>query len=77
MRFFEDEFPYNMIIKSVPTRLVSIACCVVFFVVMVISATNIQPQTNTEQFLPDNHPFQRNVEINNGPRRGSAPHPPC
>ena len=65
VRFFEDEFPFNVVVKKLSTRLVSMAVCVIFLIAMLVSAGNIKPQTDTEQFLPDNHPFQRNADVNN------------
>ena len=64
VRFFEDEFPFNMIIKRLPTRLLSMALMIVLLILACISAGRLAPQTSTENFLPDNHPFQINIAAN-------------
>lgn len=65
VRFFEDTFPFNLVVKRLPTRLVSIAICLGLLAVAISSAMRITPQTSTETFLPDDHPFQRYQTISN------------
>ena len=57
--FFEDTFPFNLVVKNVPTRLTSIFICLACLVAGAISATGIEPQKSAEDFLPENNPFQR------------------
>jgi len=59
VRLFEDIFPFNLIIKNPISRGLSIALFVVLFIPFLISTTQIEPQTSAENFLPEDHPFQR------------------
>jgi len=65
VRFFEDAFPYNLLVKPVKVR----AALVVIFAASMIPATmvavQLTPQTNAEQFLPESHPFQQYFELQN------------
>jgi len=65
IRFFEDTFPFTWVCKKPATRAVSIVICLVALALGVSSAVGITAQTSTENFLPDDHPFQRYSEVNN------------
>jgi hypothetical protein len=62
---FEDTFPFNTIVKPKPMRYASILVCVILLILAAVSASGIEPQTSTEDFLPDDHPFQRYSTWNN------------
>ena len=64
-RIFEDEFPFKLVVKRLPTRLASIGICLVLLILACVSAVGIAPQTATEEFLPDDHPFQRYSSMSN------------
>jgi hypothetical protein len=59
VRFFEDVFPFNLVVKNAPARAASMLVCVAYLMWALTSATKIRPQTAIENFLPDSHPFQR------------------
>lgn len=65
VRFFEDIFPFQLIVKNKAMALFSIVLCLCTLLAMALTAKNIEPQTTTENFLPDDHPFQRNIAVNN------------
>lgn len=62
-RFFEDTFPYALI-EKMPSRLVLLVVMVGVLGPMLWQVSKIAPQTNPEQFLPDDHPFQRYFDSN-------------
>ena len=57
--FFEDTFPFNLVVKNVHTRVTSMCMCLALLVAATVSATGIEAQTSTEDFLPEDNPFQR------------------
>jgi len=57
--FFEDTFPFNLVIKRRPVRFGVMALFVAILGPAIWQATLLQPQTSSEQFLPPSHPFQR------------------
>ena len=60
-RIFEDEFPFKLIIKNPITRALSIVVFLAIFGPFTYFATQLEPQTSAENFLPESHPFQRFV----------------
>jgi len=65
VRFFEDSFPYNLIIKPAPVRLVSIVVFIGLLGPAIWGASQLEAQTSPENFLPDSHPFQRFINMAN------------
>ena len=59
VRIFEDVFPFEAVVKNPATRLLSIVLFVAFLTPCIHYMTKLTPQTSAEQFLPDDHPFQR------------------
>jgi len=63
MRVFEDYFPFNLFVKpKIPRAL----CLVAFLAVLgpcIWGATGLEPQKSSEQFLPESHPFQRYITL--------------
>ena len=63
VRFFEDTFPFSLIVKRPATRVASIVVCLALLAAAVSAAVRIEAQTSSESFLPDDHPFQRCADI--------------
>jgi len=59
VRLFEDIFPFNLVVRNPITRAVSIVVFLALLIPFTIQATRIEAQTSAENFLPEDHPFQR------------------
>jgi len=57
--FFEDSFPFNLVVKNPVTRGLSIFVFLAILPAAIYGVSQLQAQTSAEQFLPESHPFQR------------------
>ena len=62
-RFFEDGFPFR-IVRNRWSRATSIVLMLAVLGPMIWQVSLLEPQTNPQQFLPDDHPFQRFTDAN-------------
>ena len=60
--FFEDVFPFS-IIRRPPARAASVVIMLAVFAPMAWQASQLEPQKDAAQLLPDDHPFQRFFDL--------------
>jgi len=65
VRFFEDTFPFNLIVKPKLVRGIFILLSLALLGPAIYGASGLTPQTSAENFLPNTHPFQRFITISN------------
>ena len=67
--FFEDIFPFNFV-SGTATRSLDLICPLLCVGGL---AAQIAPQTSIENFLPDNHPFQRYQDVESNFQASTTP----
>ena len=60
--FFEDVFPFS-IIRRPPARAASVVIMLAVLAPMAWQASQLEPQKDAAQILPDDHPFQRFFDL--------------
>ena len=60
--FFEDVFPFS-IIRRPPARAASVVIMLAVLAPMAWQASQLEPQKEAAQILPDDHPFQRFFDL--------------
>jgi len=58
-RFFEDIFPFSLFIKKPLPRALTVLAFIAVLGPSLWGVSNLQPSTAAEQFLPEDHPFQK------------------